>query len=167
MSNSIRIHAGLLASTAGCVRNAKPRVKVDPTHPRIDAPLSDDTLITYKACAVYLAGELYDQALKEDNPAATLDDIANAIPETMPRVFQAMDTAPDLAAALLPSITDLVWAYTAIEHSRIEAGDGYGYLFDYLAGALRNGADPHLIRKDALAAPARIRDLAEQAGDDK
>lgn len=31
MKNSIRIHAGLLADTAGCVRNTRPRIKVDLT----------------------------------------------------------------------------------------------------------------------------------------
>ncbi|MFF9036398.1 hypothetical protein ACF090_13110 [Streptomyces sp. NPDC014892] len=221
--NSIRIHAGLLADTAGCVRTTKPRIKTTTVNvaigrstdmpepcayyatPDMDAyaydcmydpkrisladaeqwvrnqlaeqgvnvarfineDADDDARITYKAAGIYLAEQLYGQALKEDNPAAALDDIANAIPDTMPRVFQDMGTAPDLAAALLPSITGLVWAFTAIEHSRIEAGDGYGYLFDYMAGLLKNGADPNAIRRDALAAPARIRELAEQAGDDQ
>ncbi|TQE40256.1 hypothetical protein Sipo8835_00145 [Streptomyces ipomoeae] len=170
MTNSVRHTTGnvfgLTATpAAACVGNTRPRVKVDPTHPRVDAPLSDDTRITYKAAAVYLAGKLYDQALKEASPVATLDDIANAIPEVMPEAFNAMGTAPGLAAVLLPEVTDLVWAYTAIEHARIEAGDGCDYLFDLLADGLKNGADPHIIRTDALAAPGRIRELAEQAGD--
>jgi hypothetical protein len=118
---------------------------------------TDETRLTYKAGAAYLANELYTQALKEDNPAKTLDNIADDLPTVMPEVFKTLGTAPDLAAALLPEIKNLVWAYTAIEYARREAGDGYGYLFDYLAEGLSKGADPHIIRRDALAAPGRIR----------
>ena len=152
MKNSIRIHAGLLATTAGCVRNSKPRVKVDLTRRRADTPL------TCKAGALYIATAAYTEALTTTNPAATLDDIADALPTVMPEVFAELGTASDLAAALLPEIRNLVWAFTAIEYARTEAADhGCGYLFDYLAELLKQGADPHHIRRDALAAPARLR----------
>lgn len=164
MTNSIRIHAGLLADTAGCVRTTRPRVKVDLTR----RPCPNTTRTTHKAAGIYLAGELYGQALATTNPAATLDDIADALPTVMPEVFAELGTAPDLAAALLPEIKNLVWAFNAIEYARTEAADfGCGYLFDYLAEALKKGADPHIIRRDALAAPARLRELAEQAGGDR
>jgi hypothetical protein len=120
------------------------------------------TGITYEAGAVYVATAIYDEALATTNPAKTLDDIADALPEVMPGVFKTMGTAPDTAAALLPAINDRIWAFTAIEHARVEAGDGYGYLFDLLVNNLRVGADPHTVRSTALAAPGRIRALAEQ-----
>ncbi|WP_216587538.1 hypothetical protein [Streptomyces brasiliscabiei] len=181
--SSIRHHVGLMAAPAflapalSCMAApGKPRRKFGRKQDQpaagalldhVDETTPADTLITYQAGARYLADQLYIQALATANPAATLDDIADAIPKTMARVFKAMATDPEFAAALLPVVTVLVWAYNAIEYARAEAGDGYGYLFDYLAAALRNGADPHLIRRDALAAPARIRELAEQAGDDQ
>ncbi|WNZ11510.1 hypothetical protein [Streptomyces sp. 11x1] len=46
MKNSIRIHAGLLATTAGCVRDSKPRVKIDPTHPHIKAATNTVNIAT-------------------------------------------------------------------------------------------------------------------------
>lgn len=165
MKKSIRIHAGLLATTAGCVRNTKPRVTVDPTHPRVDTPAADDTRITYKAGALYIAAAAYDEALATTNPAKTLDDIADDLNDVMPQVFTTLGTDPELAAALLPEIKNLVWAFNAIEYARAEAADhGCGYLFDYLAELLKKGADPHIIRRDALAAPRRLREIAEQAG---
>ncbi len=117
--------------------------------------------LTYQAAAVYVTGQIYDEAVKTSNPAATLDDIADALPEVMPDVFRAQGTSPDLAAVLLPEVTNRVWAFTAIEHARTEAGDGHGYLFDWLAEKLRAGADPHTVRTAALDAPGKIRALAE------
>lgn len=150
MKNSIRIHAGLLSTTAGCVRNTTPRVKVDLTRRA--------TRRTHKAGALYIATAAYTEALTTPNPAATLDNIADALPSVMPQVFDTLGTTPDLAAALLPEIRNLVWAFNAIEYARVEAADfDCGYLFDYLAELLKKGADPHSIREDALAAPARLR----------
>ncbi|MEV4864254.1 hypothetical protein [Streptomyces ossamyceticus] len=167
MKNSVRHTTGnvfgLMATPASaCVKNSKPRVKVDPTHPRVDAPGS------YKAGALYIATAAYTEALATKNPAKTLDDIADAIPSVMPEVFSILGTDEKLAAALLPEIKNLVWAFNAIEYARAEAADsGCGYLFDYLAELLKQGADPQRIRTDALAAPRRLRELAEQAGDDQ
>ncbi|MFF7840390.1 hypothetical protein ACFZC6_16420 [Streptomyces ossamyceticus] len=154
---------GLMATPAeACVKNTKPRVKVDPTHPRVDAPRS------HKAGALYIATAAYTEALATKNPAKTLDDIADALPSVMPQVFDTLGTTPELAAALLPEIKNLVWAFNAIEYARVEAADAdCGYLFDYLAELLKQGADPQRIRTDALAAPRRLRELAEQAGDDQ
>lgn len=121
-----------------------------------------DDRLTHQAAAVLVARDMYAEALKQDNPAATLDDICDALPEVMPDVLKDMGTAPDLAAALLPEVTDRMWAFTAVEHARIQAGDGYGYIFDYLAEGLRKGADPHTIRKAALDTPKRLRALADE-----
>jgi hypothetical protein len=125
------------------------------------------TRITYEAAAVYLAGNVYDEALKQDDPAKTLDDIADALPDTMTSVFKAMGTDREFREVLRPAVTDQIWAYTAIEYARAEAGDGYGYLFDWLVEKLRAGADPHAVRTAALDAPRRLRALAEQAGGDE
>jgi hypothetical protein len=167
MTNSLRHTTGntfgLMATPAtACVTNTRPRVKVDPTHPRVDTPLN------YKAGALYIATAAYTKALTTANPSKTLDDIADALPSVMPEVFDTLGTSPELAAALLPEIKTLVWAFNAIEYARTEAADhDCGYLFDFLAELLKQGADPHRIREDALAAPRRLRELAEQAGGDR
>ncbi|MGW1669036.1 hypothetical protein [Streptomyces sp. NPDC002324] len=149
MKNSIRIHAGLLATTAGCVRNTRPRIKIDPTHPRADRPLADDTHTTNKAVAVYLANQLYAQALKEDNPAATLDDIADALPA----VFAEMGATD----TLLPEVADRVWAFVIVAYARAEVGDDYGYVLDILADNVRHGRDPQAVRDEVPRVVEKIR----------
>lgn len=123
------------------------------------AGLDDDTVLTYRAAALYLARETYAEALKQDDPAAALDDICDALPEVMPQVFQEKGTDPALAKALLPELADRMWAFTAVEYARTQAADHeVGYLFDLFADALKNGADPKTIRTEALATPKRLRD---------
>ncbi|GAB2960721.1 hypothetical protein [Streptomyces heilongjiangensis] len=169
MTNSVRHTTGnflgLMATPASaCAQDARPRVTVDPTHPRVD----DATRITHKSGALYIATCAYTEALATKNPAATLDGIADSLNDVMPQVFATLGTSEELAAALLPEIKNLVWAFNAIEYARAEAAEhGCGYLFDYLAELLKNGADPQRIRTDALAAPRRLRELAEQAGGDR
>lgn len=118
-----------------------------------DTPLDDDTRLTHKAVAVYLARLLHDQALTEDNPAKTLDDIADSLPE----VFAEMGTAPDLAAVLLPEVADRVWAFAVVAHARAEVGEGYEYVFDILADNLRNGRDPQAVRDEVPRVVAKLR----------
>ncbi|MDW8807734.1 hypothetical protein P1P68_23845 [Streptomyces scabiei] len=160
---NIRFHTGLLAlapAVACMATPGRPRRKFGRTH--------TTPAVTCKAGALYIATAAYTEALTTTNPAATLDNIADALPSVMPQVFDTLGTTPELAAVLLPEIRLLVWAFNAIEYARAEAAShGCGYLFDYLAERLKQGADPHSIRKDALAAPARLRELAEQAGDDQ
>lgn len=127
----------------------KVRVTIDPTHPRVDAPVDDDTLLSHKAVAVYLANELYAQALKEDDPAATLDDIADALPDLF-ATMGATDT-------LLPEVADRVWAFSAIAHARAEVGDAYGYVLDILADNVRHGRDPQAVRDEVPRIVARLR----------
>jgi hypothetical protein len=144
----------------------------DPRAQRVDqltaeasehAQLADEDRITALAGALYVANATYAEALKMPDPAATLDDICDALPEAMPRVLAVVKTTPEGFEVLKSSIADVLWAYTAIEHSRTEAGEGYGYIFDLLADGLRGGADPHTVRKSALEAPGRIRELSEAA----
>lgn len=124
----------------------------------------DEIRLTYKAAAVFVANAAYTAALEEDDPAATLDNMCDSLPEIMPRVVSIVRTSPEFADWLRVDIADRLWAYTAIEHSRIEAGDGYGYLFDLLADDLRVGRDAKTVRTTALRVPGRIRALAEARG---
>lgn len=122
------------------------------------------THTTALAAALYVANAAYSQALKMPNPAATLDDICDSLPEVLPQVLGIVKTTPELTEVLTDDITNRLWAATAVEYARIEAGPGYSYLFNFLAEKLRDGADPHTVRTTALDVPRRIRDLAVQAG---
>ncbi|MEU5633503.1 hypothetical protein ACH47C_26785 [Streptomyces rishiriensis] len=128
------------------------------------AVTDDEPRITALAAALYVANCTYTEALKMPNPAATLDDICDALPEVMPQVIGVIKTTPELTKVLTDDITDRLWAYTAIEYARAEAGAGYSWVFDVLVEALEKGGNPHTIRADALDVPRRIRELAEQAG---
>lgn len=121
----------------------------------VDA-MPGDTRITYLAASVYLTNKLHDEAMKQDDPAKTLDDIADALPEIMPGVFADMGTAPDLAAALLPLVVDRIWAFTVVEHARAAADPGYRYVFGILADGLRNGGDPASVRADVKRVTERF-----------
>lgn len=151
---------GLAALTLG---HCLPVQTAPKTAPAAVVRHDNEERITALAAAAYIAGCAYDEALRMDDPAKTLDNMADALPEVMPKVFATLNTTPDLAAVMLPAVTDRVRAYTAVEHARIEAGDGYGYILDLLAESLRKGADPDVIRTTAVDVPRRIRELAEGA----
>jgi hypothetical protein len=123
----------------------------------------DEPRVTALACALYVAKAAYTEARKMPNPAATMDEICDAWPEIAPQVLRVAKTTPEQDEVLKGAVADRLWAYSAVEYARVEAGDGYGYLFDLLAEALAKGANPHVIRTDALAAPRRLRELAEAA----
>jgi hypothetical protein len=116
-----------------------------------------ETRVTHQAAAVYVANKAYDEALTTNNPAATLSDISDALPELLPEAFKTTGTAPDLAAALLPAIADRIWAFTAVAHARAEIGGDYGYVVDVLADSLKRGADPQAIRAEVPRVVERIR----------
>ncbi|MFJ4617388.1 hypothetical protein [Streptomyces sp. NPDC088812] len=118
---------------------------------------------TALAGALYVANAVYDEARATPVPAATLDGICDAFPEIAPEALRVLNTTPEMAEVLRGAVADRLRAYTAIEHSRIEAGDGYGYIFDLLADNLRAGADPVSVRTDALRVPERLRELAAEA----
>lgn len=126
----------------------------------------DEPRYTALAAALFVANATYTQALKMPNPATTLDDICDTLPEVLPQVLGVIKTTPELTEVLKDAIADRMWAFTAVEYARIEAGDGYGYIFDLMVEALEKGGDPHSIRATALDVPRRIRALAEQAGGD-
>lgn len=126
----------------------------------------DEPRYTALAAALYVANATYTAACKMPNTAATLDEICDALPEVLPEILGVIKTTPELTKVLTDDITGRMWAYAAVEYARLDAGDGYGYIFDLLIEALEKGGDPHSIRTTALGAPRRIRDLAAQAGGD-
>ncbi|MFM9652793.1 hypothetical protein [Streptomyces galilaeus] len=119
--------------------------------------------MTALAGALYVANSVYTEALKSANPAATLDNICDALPEVMPEVLGVIKATPELIKVLTDDVADRLWAYTVVEYARVEAGDGYGYVFDLMVEALEKGGDPHSIRAAALGVPAKIRELAAEA----
>ncbi|WP_019072416.1 hypothetical protein [Streptomyces hokutonensis] len=120
----------------------------------------------YAAAGLYVATCAYNEAITKPNPSATLDDMADSVAEIMPavaKVVGADKAGLEFAETLRASIADRLWAFTAIEFARTECGDGYGYVFDFLADSVRNGGDPHIARQTALDLPKRIRETAEAA----
>ncbi|MET9083719.1 hypothetical protein ABZX77_17800 [Streptomyces sp. NPDC004237] len=126
----------------------------------------DTTLITYQTAALYIATAGYTEALAQSRPAAAvLDDMCDAIaeikPEAMPTASKVFGANLKFAKILRDSVVNYLWAFAAIEHTRIDAdSEGCDYLFDLLADSLKAGTDPQIIRREAFAAPARIRALA-------
>ncbi|MFJ8349756.1 hypothetical protein ACIQ9J_26010 [Streptomyces sp. NPDC094153] len=123
---------------------------------------ADTDRITHQAAAVYVAAQIHAAATMDPDPAATLDDIADALPEVLPQVFTTMGTDPGLAETLLPEVADRVWAYTVVEHARAEAGTDYGYVFELLADELKCGANPAAIRTQVPGVLRRV--YAAKAG---
>lgn len=131
---------------------------------------ADEDHINALAAAVYIASAGYDEALRMPNPAATLDDMCDALDDVWAEILPNLPKGfagrgPETAEAMRTVVADRLWAFAAIEAARVQAkAYDVGYLFDVLADALKNGADPKAIRTDALAAPRRLRALVEQAG---
>lgn len=141
------------------------------SEPRPEAPRRDEQAQTppanILAAGRYVAGAAYDEALRHPNLVATLDNMCDGLAEIAPEIARVLKTEAnaEFAEALRAATIAPLWAFTAIERGRAEAGDGYGYLFDLLVDSLRDGADPDVVRTTALGAPTRIRELAELAGE--
>lgn len=116
-----------------------------------------ETHLTYQAAAVVVANGVYDEALKEDDLAATLDDISDALAEMTPDDFKTMGTIGGLGEALLPAVAERIWAFNVIEHARADVGTDYRYVFDVMADALKRGADPKAIRDEVPRVVRRLR----------
>lgn len=121
---------------------------------------------TALAAALYIARHAYGQATTSPNPAARLDDMCDAVAEAwdditpkLPKNLAGADL--EFAETMRAAVADRLWAFTAVEHARIEAGDDYGYVFDLLADGLKGGASPKAVRDDVPRVAARIR--AERA----
>lgn len=154
---------GLMATPLPAI----PAPAAPPSIEQTDGATLDEQRVTAVAAALYIAQYGYEQAITSPNPAARLDDMCDALPEAWdditPKLPKFAGKDLEFAETMRAAVTDRLWAFAVVEHSRIEAGDGYGYLFDLLAESLRKGADPHAIRTTALDAPRRIRDLARGA----
>ncbi|MET7775372.1 hypothetical protein ABZU94_13885 [Streptomyces mirabilis] len=133
--------------------------------PRERAEQAQTETVTIAAAGLYVAAAGYDEALRHPNPVATLDSMCDGLHEIAPDIAKVINTkaGAEFAEALRVATVAPLWAFTAIERARAEAGDGHGYLFDYLADGLRRGADPDVVRKAALAAPSKIHGIADQA----
>lgn len=121
--------------------------------------------VNFAAAGLYAATAAYDEALRRPNPAATLDNMCDAVHEIAPDLAKVINSkaSADFAEALRSATAVPLWAFTAIEYARSQCGDGYGFVFDLLADGVRNGGDPHIARKTALDVPKRLRENAEQA----
>lgn len=151
---------GLAALTLG---HCLPVQTAPKTAPPAVVRHDDEERITALAAAAYIAGCAYDEALRMDDPAKTLDNMADALPEVMPKVFATLNTTPDVAAVMLPAVTARVRAYGVVEQARTTWDPGYRYVADVLVDGLKKGADPDAVTTAALDVPRRIRELAEGA----
>ncbi|WP_234539454.1 hypothetical protein [Streptomyces shenzhenensis] len=126
----------------------------------------DTDAVTCRAAGLYAACVGYETALKAPGAANTLDRMAETAAEILPDLVKVVNArgGAEFAEALLAATVAPLMAFAAIEHARAEAASAdVGYLFDLLADRVKAGVDPRMIRRDALAAPARIRELAEAA----
>lgn len=119
------------------------------------------------AAGLWAATSAYEEAVRRPNPIATLDNMCNAVGEISPALAKVITDKPsaEFAEGLRAATADRLRAFTAIERTRAEMGDGYGYLFDYLAERVKGGADPQVARQAAIDAPGRIRNTAAQSGE--
>jgi len=113
--------------------------------------------IQARTTALYIANAGYTEALKTPNPAATLDDIADALPDAMPELVRILGTTPALASILQSAITDRLSAYAVVEQARASTTNDCGWAFDLLIDGLHHGGNPTTVRADAqrLAALGR------------
>jgi hypothetical protein len=108
----------------------------------------DEQRITALAAAAYIAGCAYDEALRMDDPAKTLDSMAAELPEVMPKVCETLGAAPDAAAVIVSAVADRVRAYIAVEQARTTWHPGYRYVLDVLVDGLKKGGNPASVRAD-------------------
>ncbi len=102
----------------------------------------DEVRITYRQAAVFITSSLETEALGTADPAETLGNILDALPEVMPEVFHEMGTAEDLAEALRPEITNRVRFIRDLYRARATADPAYAEILDIMLDATRDGADP-------------------------
>ncbi|MET7779601.1 hypothetical protein ABZU94_29895 [Streptomyces mirabilis] len=121
----------------------------------------DDTRLTYLQAAVFITNQLEAEAVKTADPAKTLGNILDALPEVMPQVFQKMGTAQGLVKALQPEVADRLQALRDIYAARAEVGTDFGYVFEVMADAMRRGASAQAMHAQVPGVLQRVR--AEKA----
>ncbi|MFF1743881.1 hypothetical protein [Streptomyces mirabilis] len=121
------------------------------------AQRDSESRLTYQAAALYVATAAYNEALTMPHPAATLDEMCDALPGIMPSISKVVDAGTEFAETLRAAIADRLWTFTVIAHARADAGDDYGYVLDVLADRLKRGADPQAIRGEVPRVVERLR----------
>lgn len=116
----------------------------------------DDVRLTFRQAAVFVSNRLEAEAVKTADPAETLDNVLDALPEVMPEVFQKMGTPAELAVVLRPEVEHRVRGLRNIYQARATADEGYSEVLDIMLGWIREGADPADVSEQVL-------DLFEQA----
>lgn len=122
----------------------------------------DEVRLTFRQAAVFIVNRLEDEAVKTADPAQTLGNILDALPEAMPDVFKKTGTAPDLAEALQPEVAERVAAMRDLYHARATAGEAYTEILDVMLRAIRDGADPADVCERVLQLMGQVR--SERAG---
>lgn len=168
MKNSIRNHIGLMATPAeACVQNTKPRVKVDPTHPRAEQTAARDL------------AEHIDAAKGPDGLArlvAALPRVVDrAMQTTLPHKYSP-ELAEAIAAQVIANLTGVTSTPCPVYRDCADTNPGH---FDHFthdikvlddsdgstildAGMVANsGSDRHVIvylRNAEFTDPAKVRE---------
>lgn len=157
---------GNAALTDKSITAARANTPVSLALTALNAAQADEQRAKARAGGLWAAVCAYDVAVTKPDPAAVLDDMADSVTGIENVVFKALGASPadiEFADILRASITDSLWAFTAIERTRSECPDGYSYVFDLLADSVKNGGDPHIARQTALNVPKMIHGNAEVA----
>lgn len=157
-----QLRAGTYNNTAVCVYDGHPATtaRTGKTGNRYglctDCDHADEQ-VTYQQAAVFVTNRLEAQAVTTADPAATLGNILDVLPEVMPEVLQKMGTADDLAEALLPKVADRVRAIRDLYQARATADAGYAEVLGIMLAAIRGGADPGDVGERVLELLAQAR----------
>src|SRR5581483_8118704 len=114
-----------------------------------DCADSDD-LVLHQQAAVYVANSIEAEALKTADTAKTLDNVLDALPETLTHVFRKMGTTPDLAETLRPEITKRIRFMRDIHAARAAGSEACREVWDILLDAIRKGSDPSTVMDQAI-----------------
>lgn len=144
---AVQLTSGTYNNTAVCIYDGRPATTAHTgkTGNRYGtcADCTDATQqLDYRQAAVYVTNRIEAEAVKTADPAETLGNILDALPEVMPEVFQKMGTAPDLAEVLRPEVTDRVRSLRDIYHARASATGGMVEIWDIVLDAIRKGHEP-------------------------
>ncbi|MGC9381518.1 hypothetical protein [Streptomyces sp. MH13] len=113
--------------------------------------------IVYQQGAIYTANKIEAAALSAPNPATTLAQVADALPEVLPTVLDGMGAVPGTAEAILPDVTARVLAFQVLHQAKSTADGAYGEALDIMLDAVRSGADPADVGEEVLGLLAETR----------
>lgn len=110
----------------------------------------DEVRLTYRQAAVFVTNRLEAEAVKTADPAETLGNILDTLPEVMPEVFHKMGTPAELAEALRPEVTNRVRFIRDLYRARAKADPAYAEILNIMLDATRDGADPADVSSQVL-----------------